>query len=320
MNDTLGGNGGTRDDAPLVGVFDALTLQTINEQQLIILRQKELVSTLKARVEELESQQRRADVTPLETVHKTDKSDSTLPYASEVKLRRHLKTLEDENKKLTNLVDELRAAVSTISEKLQVQQLHTQSEKDVWKTKVSNAEVKNAATAHLLEVSDNRNQQLVHQLEKLRIEGEITAYECAQWRALATTAVSHLDEAHRRYARDQIGSIEGDVRRYAVSRLRSVRTAEADSLSLDREMPEETRKIWSRSAQLPKVHVAACVFQQQQEAARSPLYVSDQPPLLQLLPSSSHPTVSHLLPPLPVEHADAETHPLPPHCVASAET
>ncbi|TPP43956.1 hypothetical protein CGC20_21730 [Leishmania donovani] len=255
MNSTLGSSGSAGDEAPLVGGLDALTLRTINEQQLIILRQKELVSTLKERVEELEAQPWRADVKPLEAAHKADGRKGTLSYVSEMQLRRRVKTLEDENKKLSDLVDELRAEVSTISAQLYAQQLHTQSEKDVWKAKARNAEAKSVATAHLLEATDKRNQQLIHHLES----------SCAQWRSLATTTASHLDHANRRYARDQINSIEEDVHRYAVNRLRLARVAPSASLSLESETPEETRKMWSRSAQLPKFDPAPQVFQQQQQ-------------------------------------------------------
>ncbi|CAC9445033.1 conserved hypothetical protein [Leishmania infantum JPCM5] len=322
MNSTLGSSGSAGDEAPLVGGLDALTLRTINEQQLIILRQKELVSTLKERVEELEAQPWRADVKPLEAAHKADGRKGTLSYVSEMQLRRRVKTLEDENKKLSDLVDELRAEVSTISAQLYAQQLHTQSEKDVWKAKVRNAEAKSVATAHLLEATDKRNQQLFHHLEKLRREGEVSAYECAQWRSLATTTASHLDHANRRYARDQINSIEEDVHRYAVNRLRLARVAPSASLSLESETPEETRKMWSRSAQLPKFDPAPQVFQQQQqEPVCSQLHVSHQRPLSQLLPCQPpQPTASHALAPPASKHVNAETHPSPSHCAALAQT
>lgn len=319
---TLGSSGSAGAEAPLVGDPDALTLQTINEQQLIILRQKELVSTLKECVEELGAQLRRAGVKPLEAAQKEDGCKGTLSYVSEMQLRRRVRTLEDENKKLSDLVDELRAEVSAISAQLCAQQLHTQSEKDVWKAKVSSAEAKSVATAHLLEATGKRNQQLVHHLETLRREGEVSAYECTQWRSLATTAVSHLDHANQRYARAQINSIEEDVHRYAVNRLRLVRVAASASLSLDSGTPEETRKIWSRSAQLPKLHPAPQVFQQQQqEPVCSPLHVSYKRPLSQLLPCQPpQPTTSYSLPPPTAEHVNAETHLSPSHCAALAQT
>lgn len=321
MNGILGSSGSAGDEAPLLDGMDALTLQAINEQQLIILRQKELVSTLKERVEELESQLRRVDVKPPEAAHKADGRKGTLSYVSEMQLRRHVKTLEDENKKLSDLVDELRAEMGTISAQLYAQKLHTQSEKDMWRAKVSNAEAKSVATAHRLETTEKRNEQLVHHLEKLRREGEVSVYECAQWRSLVTTAVSHLDHANRRYARDQINSIEEDVHRYAVNRLRLARAAASPSLLRDSETPEETRKMWSRSAQLPKLHPAPHVFQQQQEPVRSSLDVSHQPPLSQLLPCCpAQPATSHSLPPPTSEHADASPRPPPSHLVTFTHT
>ncbi|KAG5485845.1 hypothetical protein CUR178_07437 [Leishmania enriettii] len=303
MNGTLGSSGSGGADAPPVGSLDALTLQTINEQQVIIFRQKELVRTLKERVEELEGQQRQATVTASGAAREANGSKGALSCTSEALLRRRAKMLEEENKSLGDRVDELRADLKAISEQLYAQKLHTQKEKDVWRAKASIAEAKGVAVTHLLEAMDKRNRKLFSQLERLRREGEVTAYECAQWRSLATTAVSHLDQANRRYARDQIDSIEEDVHRYAVNRRRSLHVAASASVSLDCGTAEETRRMWSRSAQLPKVHPTPHVFlPQKQEPVRSSLHVSNPPPLSPTFLSQSQPhTPSHPLPPLTSE-------------------
>ncbi|CAJ1014617.1 hypothetical protein Q4I30_000348 [Leishmania utingensis] len=318
MQDTLGGSGCGSAKATPVGGLDVLTLQTINEQQLIIFRQKELVSTLKERVEELEDQQREADLKLTEAARKSSVIKGTLSYETEVQLRRRVGTLEGENKKLNDRVDKLCAELSTTSEQLYAQQLRVQKETDVWKAKASNAEAKSVAAAHLLEAMDKRNRKLFNQLEKLRREGEVTAYECAQWRSLAITAVSHLDQDNRRYASDQINSIEEDVRRYAVNRLSSLRVAASASVSLDGETPEEARKMWSRSAQLPKVHPMPDVLPQQ-ETVHSLLHLSYPPPLSPpLAPRLPRPAASRALSLPTSEKANAEMQPSPPPPAAAS--
>ncbi|KAG5487217.1 hypothetical protein LSCM4_07705 [Leishmania orientalis] len=309
MNGTLGSSGSGGAEAPPVGSLDALTLQTINEQQVIIFRQKELVRTLKERIEELEGQQRQATVKASGAAREANGSKDALSCASEALLRRRVKTLKEENKSLSDRVDELRADLNAVSEQLYAQKLHAQKEKDVWRAKASNAEAKGVAVTHLLEAMDKRNRKLFSQLERLRREGEVTAYECAQWRSLATTAVSHLDQANRRYARDQINSIEEDVHRYAVNRRRSLHVAASASVSLDGETAEETRRMWSRSAQLPKVHPTPHTFlPQKQEPMRSLFHVSHPPPLSQAFLSQSQPHMpSYPLPPPTSEHTKMGT-------------
>ncbi|KAG5511739.1 hypothetical protein GH5_08048 [Leishmania sp. Ghana 2012 LV757] len=309
MNGTLGSSGSGGAEAPPVGSLDALTLQTVNEQQVIIFRQKELVRTLKERIEELEGQQRQATVKTSGAAREANGSKDALSCASEALLRRRVKTLKEENKSLGDRADELRADLNAVSEQLYAQKLHAQKEKDVWRAKASNAEAKGVAVTHLLEAMDKRNRKLFSQLERLRREGEVTAYECAQWRSLATTAVSHLDQANRRYARDQISSIEEDVHRYAVNRRRSLHVAASASVSLDGETAEETRRMWSRSAQLPKVHPTPHTFlPQKQEPMRSLFHVSDPPPLSQAFLSQSQPHMpSYPFPPPTSEHTKMGT-------------
>ncbi|KAG5486666.1 hypothetical protein LSCM1_07919 [Leishmania martiniquensis] len=301
-------------EAPPVCGLDAFTLQTIHGQQVIIFRQKELVRTLKERIEELEAQQRQTALKAHTPAREAKGSEGVRFRASEVQLRRRVETLEGESKKLSERVDELRAELNAVSAQRYAENLHYQEEKDMWRAKVSSAETKGAAATHLLEAMDKRNRKLFDQLEKLRREAEVTAYECAQWRSLATTAVSHLDQANQRYARDQMDSIEEDVRRYALNRLRPWQVVASASVPLDGEMAEETRKVWSRSAQLPEVHPTLHTFlPQKQEPVRSLIHVSHPPPFSQTLLSQWHPRMSlRPLPPPTSEHPKAKTLSSPP--------
>ncbi|KAG5511137.1 hypothetical protein JKF63_07077 [Porcisia hertigi] len=271
MNATQGSSGSGAAKAAPIGGLDVLMLQTFNDQQLIILRQKELVKALKERVEELEGHQRQTDVTLSAASAKAEEKSATLSYTSEVELQRHVKTLEKENQRLSDLVGELRGELNTVSEQLHAQKHHAQKEMDAWKEKVTNTEAKCVNTAQLLEEVSRRNQKLLELLDRHRGESEVSAYESAQWRSLATTAVGYLDRVKQRYARDQIYSIEEDVQRYASRRLHTLHAATSTPQLLENEALEETRKMWSRSAQVPKEDVTLQTMEQQQQQQQEPV-------------------------------------------------
>ncbi|KAK7199056.1 hypothetical protein NESM_000873900 [Novymonas esmeraldas] len=227
---------------------DALKLQTIAEQQHIILRQRELVCALKAHIEGLEHHQQQQQQ---QQQNRPSAGDVSISYTSEVLLRRHASTLEVENAALYHRVEELCAELRTLAAQLQDSQRSVQAEKDASGALAQRAEVDGAAAAQLVEAAERRTRRLHYQLEGLRRDSAVVAYECAQWRALATTAVGHLDPANQRYAALQIQAIADDVRRFADSRLP---TPAAPAASLGDTAPSEaTRRLWSRSAQLPSL-------------------------------------------------------------------
>ncbi|KPA73252.1 hypothetical protein ABB37_01856 [Leptomonas pyrrhocoris] len=256
--DSTGGGGGSACASPKVSnnnsAFDALTLQTIQDQQHIIERQRELVATLKTRVEELEAHQlRHSNATAIATTHHGVGSSGS--YAAEARLQRRIQSIEAENAALKECAAGLRDDLVVAAEHLQTQQLAKEREEAAWKEKVDAAEAKAAATSQLLDAMDRRTTKLSDQVQKLRKEADVRVYEVVQWRSLATTILQHLDKVQSRYAREQVISVEDSVRRYAARQAPALSVSAAASSPSRREgeaeeqAMEANRHMWSRKAQ-----------------------------------------------------------------------
>lgn len=238
--------------------LNALTLQTIQDQQHIIDRQKELVATLKKRVEELEAAQRTqhqqppqqslANTSTRQYIYSSGKS-----YEVEVQLRRRVQAAETESDDLKAILAEQRDALATATSNFQAQTLTQRREVAAWKEKAESAGARAAAAAQRVEAMEQRTARLTEQLEKARREVEARLYEGVQWRSLALTMTQHLQGDAGRYAREQVNAVEDVVRRYSTRHAHPAgAAAKNDDMDDDDDAAMvEGRLLWSREAQSP---------------------------------------------------------------------